>query len=286
MSDLIFDIGLHRGDDSAYYLCLGYRVVGVEANPLLAIHCMQRFANEIQQGRMLVVNAGVLKEPGTCSFYRSLLDDGWSSFVLDRVKKKGEWEKIDIPCISTLDLIADHGKPFFMKVDIEGADFQALCSITPSTAPAYISLELNCHEPIIERLIELGYSAFKFVDGETYWPTPPIFNHELGWRLLRKAGRLAPFIRAGISRLPQRIRAKSEWNPPGKYSPDCYPFTACNSGPFGEQAAGSWITPVAAVRWFEVLKANYRRAGSEDSMWWDVHARHCSVVRRNSSFDL
>jgi hypothetical protein len=34
--DLVFDLGLHNGDDAAYYLDLGYLVVGVEANLLLA----------------------------------------------------------------------------------------------------------------------------------------------------------------------------------------------------------------------------------------------------------
>ena len=127
-----------------------------------------------------------------------------------------------------------------MKVDIEGADIQALQSITSANAPDYVSLELNCVDPILEKLVDLGYSAFKFVDGETYRPTPPIFDHQIGWRFLRKIGRLYPFVRNGLSRLPQRLRFKSEYEPPGKYSPDGYPFGPNSSGPFGEQAAGSW----------------------------------------------
>lgn len=277
--NLVFDIGLHNGDDAAYYLHLGYRVVGVEANPLLAAQCTRRFENEIRQERLIVINAGVLKEPGAFTFYRSLLDDSWSTFKPERRNRRGQWEEMSIPCITTMELIAKHGTPFFMKVDIEGADIQTLHSLTSETAPGYVSLELNCADPIIEKLIELGYSAFKFVDGETYWPSPPIFDHEMGWRFLRKAGRLAPFIRNTISRLPKQLHAKSEWNPPGKYSPDYYLFTSHSSGPFGEQAAGSWMSSTAAVRWFGVLKDGYRRAGTQDSIWWDVHARHFSVAR-------
>ncbi|MBZ5618088.1 MAG: FkbM family methyltransferase [Acidobacteriia bacterium] len=277
--DLVFDIGLNNGDDAAYYLHLGYRVVGIEANPLLAAQCTRRFENDIQQGRMTVINAGVLKEPGVFTFYRNLLSDGWSSFEPDKRGQAGEWEEIDISCVTTLQLIAEHGKPFFMKVDIEGSDLQTLQSLTPATAPAYVSLELNFADPTIETLIELGYSDFKFVDGETFWHTPPIFDHQIGWRLLRKAGWLAPFVRNAIRSLPQRFRAKSEWNPPGQYSRDHYPFTPCSSGPFGEQAAGSWMTPAAALRWFGDLKNYYRRAGKERSLWWDVHARHSSVHR-------
>jgi hypothetical protein len=217
-----------------------------------------------------------LKDPGEFTFYRNLRDDGWSSFQPEKGKKGGEWEELKIPCVTTQQLIAEHGKPFFMKVDIEGADLQALHSITPATAPSYVSLELNCADPILERLIELGYSAFKFVNGETYWPTPPIFDHQIGWRLLRKIGRLAPFVRNGISRLPQRLRPKSEYDPHGKYSPVGYPFGPYSSGPFGEQAAGLWLACAPALRWFGNLKNDYRRAGKEDSLWWDVHARHSS----------
>jgi len=274
--DLVFDIGLNNGNDSAYYLHLGYVVVGVEANPPLATQCTLRFENEIRQGRMKVIHAGVLKEPGKFTFYRNLRDDGWSSFLPEKGKNGGEWEELKIPCVTTQQLIEEHGKPFFMKVDIQGAELQALHSITPATAPAYVSLGLNCADPILERLIELGYSAFKFVNGETYWPTPPIFDHQIGWRLLRKIGRLAPFVRNRISSLPQRLRPNSEYDPPGKYSPAGYPFEHYSSGPFGEQAAGSWLTCAAALRWFRALKNNYRRAGNEDTFWWDVHARHSS----------
>jgi hypothetical protein len=35
---LIFDIGMHDGSDTAFYLHQGYAVVGVEADPTLAAH--------------------------------------------------------------------------------------------------------------------------------------------------------------------------------------------------------------------------------------------------------
>ncbi|HKY42452.1 MAG TPA: FkbM family methyltransferase [Pyrinomonadaceae bacterium] len=275
---LIFDIGLHNGDDAAYYLALGNRVVGVEANPLLAAACTTRFSAEIEQGRMTVINSGLLEQPGSFTFYRNLQDDGWSSFQPEKGRKDGPWEEIVIPCVTTRQLIEDHGKPFFMKVDIEGADLQALASLTPDIAPAYVSLELSYDDPILEKLIELGYTAFKFVNGETYWPTPPIFEHQIGWRVLRKIGRVMPIVRRAIGKLPLRFRPNSEYDPPGKYSPDGYEFGAYSSGPFGEQAAGSWLNADAALRWFGRLKENYRVTGTEGALWWDVHARHISYT--------
>jgi hypothetical protein len=189
-------------------------------------------------------------------------------------KARGEWEELKIPCVTTQQLIEEHGGPYFIKVDIEGADFQTLHSLTAATAFSYVSLELNCVDPLVERLIELGYNSFKFVDGKTYWPTPEIFDHQLGWRLLGRVGRVAPFIRSGTSRLPLRLRPNSEYDPPGKYSPTGYEFRRYSSGLLGEQAAGSWSTGESALRWFSGLKDNFRRAGKEDVFWWDVHARH------------
>jgi FkbM family methyltransferase len=269
--ELVFDIGLHNGDDTAYYLYLGYDVVGVEANPLLAEQCCLRFKDEIEQGRVTVVNAGVLKEPGEFTFYRSLHDDGWSSFHPEKGRKQTEWEELKIPCVTTQQLITKYGKPRFMKVDIEGADIEALHSLTPATAPAYVSLELNTTDPIIEALIELGYSSFKLVHGVTFSEKPPIFEHQVGWRLLRKIGHVLPFVKRSIMRLPDRWRPNSEYDPPGKHQLLGYPFTRYNSGPFGEQAAGLWLDRAAALRFFGTLSRNYRKEGTE--CWWDVHAR-------------
>lgn len=275
--DLVFDIGMNNGEDSAYYLHLGYSVVGVDANPVLAAECALRFKKEVGQCRIRIINAGVLKQPGEFTFYRNIRDHGHSSFYPDNAKKEDKWEAVTIPCVTAQQLIVAHGKPFFMKVDIEGADFQVLESLTPATAPNYISLELSLVDPIVEKLIELGYSSFKFVNGETYWSTTPIFNHQIGWRLLRKAGRMAPIIRSAIGKLPEQLRAKSEFDPPGKYSPDGYPFPPLSSGPFGEKAAGSWLNAKDALRWFSQLKKDYRKA--KEALWFDVHARHSSVPR-------
>lgn len=41
--DLIFDIGMHNGDDSDYYLKKGFRVIAIEANPTLCALGAARF---------------------------------------------------------------------------------------------------------------------------------------------------------------------------------------------------------------------------------------------------
>ena len=36
--DLIYDVGAHKGENSDFYLRLGFRVVAVEANPMLVVN--------------------------------------------------------------------------------------------------------------------------------------------------------------------------------------------------------------------------------------------------------
>jgi hypothetical protein len=41
--NLVYDVGMNNGDDTAHYLECGYRVVAIEADPLLVRNARQRF---------------------------------------------------------------------------------------------------------------------------------------------------------------------------------------------------------------------------------------------------
>ena len=47
--DLIYDVGMHKGEDTDYYLQKGFRVVAFEANPDLVNLCRTRFANAMTE---------------------------------------------------------------------------------------------------------------------------------------------------------------------------------------------------------------------------------------------
>ena len=65
--NLIYDIGMHKGEDAAFYLAKGFKVVGIEANPELCLEVAQRlsFFGE----RLRIVNATIHDRAGTISFY-------------------------------------------------------------------------------------------------------------------------------------------------------------------------------------------------------------------------
>lgn len=51
-SDLIYDVGLFDGGDTAYYLFRGYNVVAIDANPVMVERARLRFAKEIRDKRL------------------------------------------------------------------------------------------------------------------------------------------------------------------------------------------------------------------------------------------
>src|SRR6476661_84489 len=78
--DLIMDLGMHVGQDAEFYLKKGFRVVAVEANPILVEHARARFQSEIDAGKLSVVNLGVADQPGRALFYVNQVLSEWSSF--------------------------------------------------------------------------------------------------------------------------------------------------------------------------------------------------------------
>ena len=51
--DLVYDVGLHKGEDTEYYLKKGFRVIAIEANPQLISECKARFREAIALYRAL-----------------------------------------------------------------------------------------------------------------------------------------------------------------------------------------------------------------------------------------
>lgn len=66
---LIYDIGMHNGDDTAYYLMKGAKVVAVEADPALCASARERFASEIAQSDLTILNVAVSDMEGEVDFF-------------------------------------------------------------------------------------------------------------------------------------------------------------------------------------------------------------------------
>jgi FkbM family methyltransferase len=188
MRKVIFDIGAHTGRDTEFYLKKGFDVVAVEANPYVCEKLEKRLKGYIQDGRLCVMNYALIDNPykTKTKFIIHKNHDDWGTIY----QKWNECfskdvEIIEVDAMQPQALYNMHGIPYYMKIDIEGADIICLKQIA-FKKPEYISAELltpnNIHGgnplAIINELLELGYTKFQLVNqGDlrfTKCPNPPL----------------------------------------------------------------------------------------------------------------
>lgn len=162
--DLIFDLGLHQGYDSGFYLAKGFSVVGLEAVPTLCSAARHRLAK--YGGRFVAVNKALANRAGeTVTFYSVPDKDDWGS-LQEGNAGKGVYASVAIE-IETTDLhqlFDSYGVPYYIKCDLEGADMIFRDQLLKDDRrPTFVSLEAN-HESDIDVLAECGYEVGQIVN--------------------------------------------------------------------------------------------------------------------------
>lgn len=161
---LVFDIGANDGADCEYYLKKGMRVVAVEANEELAIRLESLFSRAISERKLSVVNAAISDAQGEVDFYInqtnslvSSLDENWAR------RDDNNLRKIKVRTITIQELVKKYGVPFYIKIDIEGADMQAIKQLTETKElPKYLSVEDCRHGYVyLAAMKKLGYQKFQ-----------------------------------------------------------------------------------------------------------------------------
>ena len=56
---LVYDIGLHKGEDADFYLKKGFSVIAFEANPSLIEYCKARFQDAVREGRLHIIEGAI-----------------------------------------------------------------------------------------------------------------------------------------------------------------------------------------------------------------------------------
>jgi FkbM family methyltransferase len=175
--NLVIDIGMSEGNDTAFYLAKGFDVVGVEADPTLQAHLQHRFAADIDHGRLCLLHRAAAEANGrTVSFFHDDGEQGHSS--LDRHGRTAGVREFQVPTIDWTALRAVAGVPYYLKLDIEGAEPAFLRSMLGARElPAYLSAEVQTFQPV-ELFRDLGYTRFRLIN-QTMWhgvtlPDPPL----------------------------------------------------------------------------------------------------------------
>ena len=272
--DLIYDVGLHNGTDTAYYLHKGFRVVAIDANPVLVAAAQERFRQEITNGRLTVLNIGIAEQEGTLSFWVNEANDLQSSFNEERAKRYGPCHEIPVRCVPFSSVLAEHGVPYFMKVDIEGYDCFCVSSLNPNDLPKHISVEADGDCDVVGELKKLGYTKFKLVNQHTFTDSMPITQDELGRRFLRKLSVKIPLIKRALS-VPAIAARLARTDFDGFREQSAYRFGPGSSGPFGEDTFGTWRSAgEVSTRLREIQRKLAASEIPSGSYWCDVHATY------------
>lgn len=190
-SNLIMDLGMNNGDDTAYYFARGYSVVSVEANPTLCQRARERFSDPAGYERVKILNAAVSDKDEVLSFFVNTINDHWSSLDAAWASRDGHaLQEISIQGICIPTLFSRYATPLYLKVDVEGADEMVLeqLKLVPCL-PRYVSVE-DCRlgYQYLERLAALGYRRFQIVDQSE---VPMMVDPELSWKF--NPGSSGPF---------------------------------------------------------------------------------------------
>lgn len=265
-AELIFDLGLHKGEDSEFYLKKGFKVVAVDA---LAENCdisAARLHEFIDKGNLVIVNKAVAeKDDEKITFYKNLKISVLGTVHPDIVKRNNGFGTTSVPIeVDTVrldSLIRRFGMPYYLKMDLEGSDLLAVRQLKALGAvPKFLSMESDkiSWKKLVEEcttLRDLGYTKFKVVNQQ--WvtgqqcPTSPVEGNYISHR-----------------------------------------FELGSSGLFGRELPGDWITYEECLRKYKKIFLRYRLFGDNgwlnnryakwifrrlrvkypDVEWYDTHA--------------
>jgi len=275
--DLVYDVGMHNGDDTAFYLHQGFRVIAIDADPRAVDAAKRRFRSELTSGRLTILNVGIAETAGTGTFWICEGVSEWNSFHEKKASKGGQKHyAIEIETRPFSDILDEHGVPLYLKIDIEGNDHLCIRDLAGRPLPPFISAEDENEDlsgteapPILLLLRDAGYCRFKLISQYDFTPQLHSEIAVFSNRLLNSAanGRLrAP----GLSLVAKRFTYQ-RW----LLRKHRYQFPKESSGPWGEGTPGRWLS-------FEQAKALHKKARErhfkrpnlgKDSFWCDWHAR-------------
>ena len=240
-SGLIYDIGLHKGEDSEFYLKKGFRVVAVEAVPELCEIARNRLREYVDSGQLTIVNMAIAERRGPVKFFVNQMLSVWGTSRPDwaqylEMTKGAKSVEIMVPGVPFKEVLHEFGVPYYLKIDLEGTDLLCLQGLSgTNNPPRYVSIESarDSWENLRKELSlfqALGYKRFKIVQqldiSEQVCPSPA------------REGRY----------VEQR-------------------FELGSSGLFGEELPGNWLSEQQATKRFRRIFLKEKLLGDRGICW-------------------
>jgi FkbM family methyltransferase len=270
--DLIYDVGMHNGNDTAYYLHRGHRVVAIEADPTLVELARQRFAAELAAGKLTLLNAGIAPEEGEADFWIAEGKSEYNSFDKANATKRGHRaHAIRIPCRRFDNVLREHGVPLYLTIDLECFDKLCVEALDPADLPQYVSLELTVADQL-DALRRAGYDRFKLVRQDDLAAAPDLTGAlSACWMTLKEELPPLMFLAQRLGRMKRKLgrwrRGTDRRTEQSCLKDGRWMFAYGSSGTFGEEAPGQWLDFDTTVRRWRAFQRAVR-----ERYWCDVHA--------------
>jgi FkbM family methyltransferase len=174
--DLVFDIGAHVGDRIAAFRRLEARVVAVEPQPALVKTLRLIYGHD---RRVTIEASAVGRQAGEIELSLNIdnptVSTASADFIAAAANAPGwqgqSWGKrLRVPMTTIDALIARHGVPAFIKIDVEGFEAEALAGLSQPVAALsfeFTTIQRDIARACIERCAALGYARFNAALGES-----------------------------------------------------------------------------------------------------------------------
>jgi len=172
---LAFDVGAHAGNRVRAFRRLGARVVAIEPQPDFARLLRALYGRDPQ---VVILEAAVGAAPGEARLLVSERTPTVTTLAADWARRVGadpsfrgvSWSPGAHVPVTTLDaLVAAHGRPDFLKLDVEGSESEALAGLsTPVAALSfeYLAAARELALACVDRLAALGRYEYNWSVGE------------------------------------------------------------------------------------------------------------------------